>query len=116
MGDPLGSSAYVSSQKQKREGVVEAQSGQYRTMMEPIPGCDNLVSEPIPGRKCADKDVGPLRGWIVRSHIVQGSGSSMPYMYMPTTFSTRHFGSSLASSSVGTPKLSENGPEHSLDG
>ena len=52
----------------------------------------------------------------VRSDIAQGNGSSMPYMYRPTSFSTRHFGSSLASGSVGTPKLSENGPEHSQDG
>ena len=69
MGDPLGSSR-VSSQKQNREGVVGAQSGQYRAtvverardVIRPGPGCDNLVSEPIPGRKCADEDVGPLRG------------------------------------------------------
>ena len=78
MGDPLRSSR-VSSQKQNREGVVGAQSGQYRATAESSPGCgggpgsgcDNLVSEPIPGRKCADEDVGPLRGWIVRSHIAQ---------------------------------------------
>ncbi|RXI09373.1 hypothetical protein DVH24_033990 [Malus domestica] len=38
MGDPLGSSR-VSSQKQKSEGVVEAQSGQYRAMVESSPGC-----------------------------------------------------------------------------
>ena len=40
----------------------------------------------------------------------------MPYMYMSTSFSIRPFGSSLASGSVETPKLSENGPEHSQDG
>ena len=64
MGDPLGS-----SQKQNREGMVGAQSGQYRAtvverardVVDPGSGCDNLVSEPIPGRKCADEDVGPLR-------------------------------------------------------
>ena len=47
MGDPLGSSR-VSSQKQNREGVVGAQSGQYRATMverardvvDPGPGCD----------------------------------------------------------------------------
>ena len=69
MGDPSGNSR-VSSQKQNREGVVGAQSGQYRAMVverarEVVPpgsGCDKLVSEPIPGRKCADEDVGPLRG------------------------------------------------------
>ncbi|CAN6707170.1 unnamed protein product [Malus baccata var. baccata] len=50
MGDPLGSS-FVSSQKQNREGVVEAQNGQYRGRVElgmwwgPGPGCDNL---PLP--------------------------------------------------------------------
>ncbi|CAN6584662.1 unnamed protein product [Malus baccata var. baccata] len=48
MGDPLGSSR-VSSQKQNREGVVGAQSGQYRAtvvewareVVRPGPGCDN---------------------------------------------------------------------------
>ena len=43
-------------------------------------GCVTLVSEPIPGRKCANEDVGPQGGWIVRSHIAQGSD---PYMYIP---------------------------------
>ncbi|CAN6724873.1 unnamed protein product [Malus baccata var. baccata] len=38
MGDPLGSSR-MSSQKQNREGVVGAQSGQYRTTAESSPGC-----------------------------------------------------------------------------
>ncbi|KAB2601756.1 pre-mRNA-splicing factor CWC22 [Pyrus ussuriensis x Pyrus communis] len=41
------------------------------------PGCDNLVSKPIHGPRCADEDFGPLRGWIVRSHIAQGCGSWM---------------------------------------
>ena len=61
MGDPLGSSR-VSSQKQNREGVVGAQSRQYRATTESRLGCENLVSEPIPGRKCAYEDAGPLRG------------------------------------------------------
>ena len=47
MGDPPGSSR-VSSQKQNREGVVGAQSGQYRAtvverareVIRPGPGCD----------------------------------------------------------------------------
>ena len=70
MGDPLGSSAGESSQKQNREGVVETQSGQYRARLSGVgPGRDNLVSEPISGRKCAEEDVEPPRGWIVRSHI-----------------------------------------------
>ncbi|CAN6726291.1 unnamed protein product [Malus baccata var. baccata] len=38
MGDPLGSSR-VSSQKQNGEGVVGAQSGQYRATAESSPGC-----------------------------------------------------------------------------
>ena len=38
MGDPLESSR-VSSQKQNREGVVGAQSGQYRATAETSPGC-----------------------------------------------------------------------------
>ena len=68
MGDPSGSSR-VSSQKQNREGVVGAQSGQHRAPVEwgpgvvpPGPGCDSLVSEPNLGRVCADEDVRPLRG------------------------------------------------------
>ncbi|RXH85438.1 hypothetical protein DVH24_002536 [Malus domestica] len=35
MDDPLGSSR-VNSQKRNREGVVGAQSGQYRAMAEPV--------------------------------------------------------------------------------
>ena len=38
MGDPLGSSR-VSSQKQNREGVAGAQSGQYRATAESSQGC-----------------------------------------------------------------------------
>jgi len=38
MGDPLGSSR-VSSQKQNLEGVVGAQSGQYRATVESSQGC-----------------------------------------------------------------------------
>ncbi|RXI04899.1 hypothetical protein DVH24_039173 [Malus domestica] len=38
MGDPLGSSR-VSSQKQNREGMVEAQSGQYRATAKSSQGC-----------------------------------------------------------------------------
>ncbi|KAM2983032.1 hypothetical protein FF2_009009 [Malus domestica] len=38
MGDLLGSSR-VSSQKQNRKGVVEAQSRQYRATAESSPGC-----------------------------------------------------------------------------
>ncbi|RXH75307.1 hypothetical protein DVH24_030028 [Malus domestica] len=38
MGDPLGSSC-VSSQKQNREGVVGALSGQYRATVESSPEC-----------------------------------------------------------------------------
>ena len=49
MGDPLRSSR-VSSQKQNREGVVGAQSGQYRAtvverardVVDPGPGCDKI--------------------------------------------------------------------------
>ena len=66
MGDPLGSSR-VSSQKQNREGVVEAQSGQYRAMVvkrahEVVSlglGCDNLVSEPNLGRGVPTRMSGP---------------------------------------------------------
>ena len=54
MGNPLGSSARVSSHKQNREGVVGVQSGQYRATMESSQGCggaqsgcDNLVLKPL---------------------------------------------------------------------
>ncbi|CAN6688355.1 unnamed protein product [Malus baccata var. baccata] len=39
MGDPLGSSSHVSSHKQNLEGVVGAQSGQYRATGESSLGC-----------------------------------------------------------------------------
>ncbi|CAN6718235.1 unnamed protein product [Malus baccata var. baccata] len=42
IGDPLGSSARVSSQKKNREGMVRAQSGQYHAMAESSSGCDNF--------------------------------------------------------------------------
>ena len=62
MGDPLGSS-YVSSYKQNREGVVGAQLGQYHATVEPRLGCDRIVSSHFAvWCKCADEDVGPLRG------------------------------------------------------
>ena len=38
MGDPLGSYARVSSQKQNREGVAGALSGQYRATVKSSPG------------------------------------------------------------------------------
>ena len=41
MRDPLGSSR-VSSHKQNRDGVVGAQSEQYRATVESSPGCDKL--------------------------------------------------------------------------
>ncbi|RXI01177.1 hypothetical protein DVH24_001411 [Malus domestica] len=80
----------------------------------PGPRCDNLVSKPLCHvvRVCRRERRAP-KGWIVRSHIAQRSGSSMPYMYMPTYFSTRPFRSLLASGSVGTLKLSEFGQEYS---
>ena len=43
-------------------------------------------------------------------------GSYKHYMYISSLTSTRHFGSSLASDSVGTPKLSEFTREQSHDG
>ena len=66
MGDPLGSSC-VSSQKQNREGVVVAQSGQYcatvveraRDVVDPGSGYDNLVLEPNPGRGVLTRRSGP---------------------------------------------------------
>ena len=40
--DPLGSSARLSSQKQNREVVVGAQSGQYHATAESSPGCGGV--------------------------------------------------------------------------
>ncbi|KAM1333199.1 hypothetical protein PS2_009143 [Malus domestica] len=92
MGDLLGSSR-VSSQKQNREGMVRAQSGQYCATVEsspgcggrPRPGCDNLVSEPIPGRKCADEDVGPL---LPTSKTTTTTTTSPAFSMMPEVTST----------------------------
>ena len=47
MGDPLGSSSRVSSQKQNREGVVGAQSGQYRATVESSPRCGGGPREDV---------------------------------------------------------------------
>ncbi|KAM1774430.1 hypothetical protein ACFX12_043801 [Malus domestica] len=92
MGDPLGSS-HVSSRKQNREGVVGAQSGQYRAMKKSSSGCDNLVSESILGQKRANEDVGGV------DHL------SLICIFLSLP-STRPFGSSLASISIRTLKLS----------
>ena len=43
MGDPLGSFARVSFQKQNREGNVGAQSVQYRATIESSPGWDVTI-------------------------------------------------------------------------
>ena len=47
MGDSLGSSARVSSQKQNHESVVGAQSGQYRATMESSQGCGGGPSRDV---------------------------------------------------------------------
>ena len=47
MGDPLGSSARVSSQKQNSAGVVGAQSGQYRATVKLSPGRDVTISDAL---------------------------------------------------------------------
>ncbi|CAN6685543.1 unnamed protein product [Malus baccata var. baccata] len=134
MGDPLGSSR-VSSQKQNREGVVGAQSRQYRATVESNPGCGGglgrdvtillenisilfcnpfdrslwhahsdiqlgIRAEPIPGRMCADEDVGALRE--VDCNIPHCPGKWIM--------------SSLVSGSIGTSKLSEFTREQSHDG
>ena len=41
------------------KGLVLGRDGNIHIRISPL---DNLVSEPIPSRKCADEDVGPLRG------------------------------------------------------
>ena len=69
MDDSLGSSR-VSSHKQNREGMVGAQSRQYRATMESSEGCggglgrDVVIwyqNQSLVG-KCAEEDVRPLRG------------------------------------------------------
>ena len=57
MDDPLGSSARVNSQKQNHEGVVGAQSGQYRDSMESSLGRDVTISIWI----CFDRNYGNLQ-------------------------------------------------------
>ena len=47
MGDPLGSYARVSSQKQNSEGVVGAQSGQYCATAESSPGCGRSLGQDV---------------------------------------------------------------------
>ncbi|RXI07381.1 hypothetical protein DVH24_026517, partial [Malus domestica] len=64
----------------------------------------DVMLEPILGRKCADEDVGPLRGVDCNIPLLLGEW-----------ILTKLFGSSLASGSIGTPKLSEFGREHSQD-
>ena len=41
---------------------IVLQWSRVQDVVEPGSGCNNLVSEPIPGRKCADEDVMPLKG------------------------------------------------------
>ena len=86
-----------------------------------------MVSELDPDRKCASEDAGPQGGGLLdpclgKARMVSNPtslgeekvkclicvGTSLP--------STRPFGSSLASNSMGTPKLSELGLEQSQDG
>ena len=47
MGDPLGSSSLVSSQKQNREGVIGAQNGQNRAMVESSSGCGGKLGRDV---------------------------------------------------------------------
>ncbi|CAN6573242.1 unnamed protein product [Malus baccata var. baccata] len=84
-------------------GLVGAQSGQHRATAKI--GCDNLVSEPILDRTCADEDVMPLRG----------VDCNIPHRQGDWIF-TRPFGSLLTSGSIGTPKLSQFGRGQSHDG
>ncbi|KAM1523564.1 hypothetical protein TB1_012932 [Malus domestica] len=80
-------------------------------------GCDNLVSEPILGRKCADEDVGPLRGG---GFLDPKSPRGVDLVSLICIFlslpSMRLFGSSLPSSSIETLKLSEFGREQAQVG
>ena len=82
MGDPLGSSR-VSSQKQNREGLVGAQSGQYSAMVELRPGCGEGSGRDVTiwylSQSLAGSVPTRMSGPFVRSHIAQGSD---PYMYI----------------------------------
>ncbi|RXH87627.1 hypothetical protein DVH24_034527 [Malus domestica] len=85
MGDPLGSSR-VSFEKQNLEGVVGAQSTQYRATVELSQGCG------------------------------EGAGQDMIICYQSQSLtSTRPFESSLVSGSFGTLKLSEFAREQSQE-
>ncbi|RXH79511.1 hypothetical protein DVH24_040658 [Malus domestica] len=70
-----------------------------------------IQSWPLDNRIIDGTIYNDIHGLIMRvtSHIAQGSRSSMPYI-------TRHFGSSLASGSILTPKLSKFASEQSYDG
>ena len=63
-------------------------------------GCHNLVSEPIPGRKCADEDAGPLREVDCKIPHRPGGVDHVSHICIFSSLpSTRSFGSSLASGS-----------------
>ncbi|CAN6554197.1 unnamed protein product [Malus baccata var. baccata] len=87
MGDPLGSSR-ASSQKQNRKGVVWAQSGQYQWILYALYVHAHL-------------------------HIARGFLGTHWLRVPSEPTSTRPFGNSLTSGSIGTSKLSEFAREQS---
>ncbi|RXH81551.1 hypothetical protein DVH24_034972 [Malus domestica] len=121
MGDPLGS-----FRKQNRGGVVGPKAdnivirrSRARDVLGAESGCDNLVSEPIPDRMCADKDVRPLNhegvvGPKVDNIVIRRS-RARDVLGVRVRI-TRHFVNSLTSEFIGTPKLSEFPKEQSHDG
>ena len=47
-------------------GTISVGRGaQWRALDLILRGAQQVVSEPVPSQKCADEDVGLLKGWIV---------------------------------------------------
>ncbi|CAN6697738.1 unnamed protein product [Malus baccata var. baccata] len=73
MGDPLGSSR-VSSHKQNRQGVVEAQSGQYRATVDNPKMGDPLGSSRVSSQKQNHEDVVGAQSGQYRAKAESSSG------------------------------------------
>ena len=70
MGDLLGSltkpyTVVVRWLNGDNIGWKVTRGAQWRALNFVLRGVLQVVSEPVPSRKCADEDVGPQGGWIV---------------------------------------------------
>ena len=94
---------------------------QWRALDLVLWGPLQVVSEPVPSRKCADEDVGPLRGVDCDDLSGRVRGTDSYLVYNPTSpgwlrkylkgksihfIKTEAFSERLAKEFVGTPKLS----------